>query len=155
MKKWHLQLRRSVSDGMSASSNGPSMQQQEMSMIQERTLPSSPGPLYGSSHSKMSGYMKGGLGQPSVRKQLMGTQLMDSSRSLLQWVQSISFVTIAIDHSLHLVFQADTQSPGQLYLPVLICTFFYTLFSVNLYPTEKEYLIPSTSVVLCSLRANT
>ncbi|KAM1802692.1 hypothetical protein ACFX12_028754 [Malus domestica] len=112
VKKWHLQLRRSVSDGMSASSNGPSMQQQEMSMIQERTLPSSPGPLYGSSHSKMSGYIKGGLGQPSVRKQLMGAQLMDSSRSLLQWVQSISFVTIAIDHSLHLVFQADTQSPA-------------------------------------------
>ncbi|ONH98989.1 hypothetical protein PRUPE_6G003600 [Prunus persica] len=112
VKKWHLQLRRSVSDGVSASSNGPSLQQQEMSLIQERTLPSSPGPLYGSSHSKISGFMKGGLGQPSVRKQLMGTQLIDSSRSLLQWVQSISFITIAIDHSLHLVFPADTQSPG-------------------------------------------
>ncbi|XP_062016064.1 mediator of RNA polymerase II transcription subunit 13 isoform X3 [Rosa rugosa] len=113
VKKWNLQLRRSVSDGMSASSNGPSLQQQEMSLIQERNLPSSPGPLYGSPHSKMSGYMKGGLGQPSARKQLMGAHtLIDSSRSLLQWVQSISFVTIAIDHSLQLVFQADIPSPG-------------------------------------------
>lgn len=121
MKKWHLQLRRSVSDGVSASSNGPSLQQQEMSLIQERTLPSSPGPLYGSSHSKISGFMKGGLGQPSVRKQLMGTQLIDSSRSLLQWVQSISFITIAIDHSLDLVFPADTQSPGELFPLYLVC----------------------------------
>ncbi|XP_004296201.1 PREDICTED: mediator of RNA polymerase II transcription subunit 13-like [Fragaria vesca subsp. vesca] len=113
VKKWNLQLRRSVSDGMSASSNGPSLQQQEMSLIQERNLPSSPGPLYGSPHSKMSGYMKGGLGQPSGRKQLMGAHtLIDSSRSLLQWVQSITFVTIAIDHSLQLAFQADIPSPG-------------------------------------------
>ncbi|XP_050371500.1 mediator of RNA polymerase II transcription subunit 13 isoform X3 [Argentina anserina] len=113
VKKWHLQLRRSVSDGMSASSNGPSLQQQEMSLIQERNLPSSPGPMYGSPHSKMSGYMKGGLGQPSARKQLMGAHtLIDNSRSLLQWVQSISFITIAIDHSLQLVCQADILSPG-------------------------------------------
>lgn len=139
MKKWNLQLRRSVSDGMSASSNGPSLQQQEMSLIQERNLPSSPGPLYGSPHSKMSGYMKGGLGQPSARKQLMGAHtLIDSSRSLLQWVQSITFVTIAIDHSLQLVFQADIPSPGDFF-------FFPSSFPFKVVSSEKiiELAIPS------------
>ncbi|CAK7339089.1 unnamed protein product [Dovyalis caffra] len=112
VKKWPLQLRRSMPDGMAASTNGASLQQQEMSLIQERTLPSSPSPLY-SPHSKASGYMKGGLGQPSSRKQLMGGHAtVDHSRGMLQWVQSISFVTISVDHSLHLLFQADTPSPG-------------------------------------------
>ncbi|KAL7232398.1 hypothetical protein ACSBR2_010424 [Camellia fascicularis] len=112
VKKWPLQLRRSAPDGMHASSNGTSLQEQEMSLIQERTLPSSPSPLY-SPHSKASGYMKGGLGQPSGRKQLMGGHpVIDQTRGLLQWVQSISFVSISIDHSLHLIFQADSTSPG-------------------------------------------
>ncbi|XP_015878817.2 mediator of RNA polymerase II transcription subunit 13 isoform X3 [Ziziphus jujuba] len=113
MKKWPLQLRRSVSDGMPPSSNGTSLQQQEMSLMQERTLPSSPSPLYSSPHSKSSGFMKGGLGQSAARKQIMsGHAVVDSSRGLLQWVQSITFVGISIDHSLHLVFQADSPSPG-------------------------------------------
>ncbi|KAJ0020388.1 hypothetical protein Pint_31438 [Pistacia integerrima] len=112
MKKWPLQLRRSVPDGMPSSSNGTSLQQQEMSLIQERALPSSPSPLY-SPHSKSSGFMKGGLGQPAARKQLIsGHTMVDNSRGLLQWVQSISFVAISIDHSLHLVHQADSPSPG-------------------------------------------
>ncbi|XWS58900.1 hypothetical protein CRYUN_Cryun08bG0074200 [Craigia yunnanensis] len=111
VKKWPLQLRRSVPDGMPASTNGTSLQQQEMSLIQERTLPSSPSPLY-SPHTK-AGFMKGGLGQPAARKQLMsGQTLVDNSRGLLQWVQSISFVSVSVDHSLHLVFQADSLSPG-------------------------------------------
>ncbi|XP_057963111.1 mediator of RNA polymerase II transcription subunit 13 [Malania oleifera] len=110
VKKWPLQLRRSVPDGMSVSSNGTSLQQQEMGLIQERTLPSSPSLLY-SSHSKTTGFMKGALGQPVARKQLMSGHSVDSSRGLLQWVQSISLVTISIDHSLQLVFQADL-SPG-------------------------------------------
>lgn len=115
MKKWPLQLRRSVSDGMPPSSNGTSLQQQEMSLMQERTLPSSPSPLYSSPHSKSSGFMKGGLGQSAARKQIMsGHAVVDSSRGLLQWVQSITFVGISIDHSLHLVFQADSPSPGKL-----------------------------------------
>lgn len=114
MKKWPLQLRRSVPDGMPSSSNGTSLQQQEMSLIQERALPSSPSPLY-SPHSKASGFMKGGLGQPAARKQLIsGHTMVDNSRGLLQWVQSISFVAISIDHSLHLVHQADSSSPGKL-----------------------------------------
>ena len=114
MKKWPLQLRRSMPDGMAASANGASLQQQEMGLIQERTLPSSPSPLY-SPHSKASGYMKGGLGQTSSRKQLMGGHAaVDNSRGMLQWMQSISFVTISIDHSLHLLLQADTPSPGKL-----------------------------------------
>ncbi|XP_012067059.1 mediator of RNA polymerase II transcription subunit 13 isoform X2 [Jatropha curcas] len=112
MKKWPLQLRRSIPDGMPGSSNGASLQQQEMSLMQERTLPSSPSPLY-SPHSKGSGFMKGGLGQSSGRKQLIGGHtVVDNSRGMLQWVQSISFVAISIDHSLHLVFQADSQSPA-------------------------------------------
>lgn len=115
MKKWPLQLRRSVSDGIPASSNGTSLQQQEMSLIQDRALPSSPSPLYSSPHSKSSGFVKGGLGQPAARKQIMsGHTVVDSSRGLLQWVHSISFVAIAIDHSLHLVCQADSPSPGKL-----------------------------------------
>ncbi|KAF2310543.1 hypothetical protein GH714_014053 [Hevea brasiliensis] len=112
VKKWPLQLRRSMPDGMSAGSNGATLQQQEMSLMQERTLPSSPSPMY-SPHSKGSGFMKGGLGQSSARKQLIGGHtVVDSSRGMLQWVQSISFVAISIDHSLHLVFQADSPSPG-------------------------------------------
>ncbi|XP_050219690.1 mediator of RNA polymerase II transcription subunit 13 isoform X2 [Mercurialis annua] len=112
MKKWPLQLRRSVPDGMSASSNGATMQQQEMSLIQERTLPSSHSPLY-SSHSKGSGFMKGGLGQSSVRKQIIGGHtVVDNSRGMLQWVQSISFASISVDHSLNLVFQADSPFAG-------------------------------------------
>lgn len=114
MKQWPLQLRRSVPDGMPSSTNGASLQQQqEISLIQERALPSSPSPLY-SPHSKASGFMKGGLGQPVGRKQLIGGHTMvDNSRGLLQWVQSISFVAISIDHSLHLVHQADSPSSGE------------------------------------------
>ncbi|KAK2641530.1 hypothetical protein Ddye_023293 [Dipteronia dyeriana] len=112
MKKWPLQLRRSAPDGMSSGSNGTSLQQQEMSLIQDRALPSSPSPLY-SPHSKASGFIKGGLGSASARKQLIGGHTMvDNSRGLLQWVQSISFVAISIDHSLQLVHQADSSSPG-------------------------------------------
>ncbi|XP_022742106.1 mediator of RNA polymerase II transcription subunit 13 isoform X2 [Durio zibethinus] len=111
VKKWPLQLRRSVPDGMPASTNGTSLEQQDMGLIQERTLPSSPSPLY-SPHAK-AGFMKGGLGQPVTRKQLVsGQTLVDNSRGLLQWVQSISFVSVSVDHSLHLVFQADSLSPG-------------------------------------------
>lgn len=136
MKKWPLQLRRSMPDGMAASSNGASLQQQEMSLMQERTLPSSPSPLY-SPHSKASGFMKGGLGQPSSRKQLMGGHIVvENSRGMLQWVQSISFVAISIDHSLHLMFQADSLSPGKLtFFPLLSmsltldsCQFIWVLF---------------------------
>lgn len=59
--------------------------------------------------------MKGGLGQPAGRKQLMGGHTMtDNSRGLLQWVRSISFAAIAIDHSLHLAVQADSPSPSKL-----------------------------------------
>ncbi|KAJ8760013.1 hypothetical protein K2173_010869 [Erythroxylum novogranatense] len=111
VKKWPLQLRRSMPEGMPATGNGATLQQQEISLIPERALPSSPNPLY-SPHSKSSSFMKGGLGQPSGRKQLMGGHTaVDNSRGMLQWVQSISFVSISIDHSLHLVFQADSPSP--------------------------------------------
>lgn len=106
VKKWPLQLRRGAPDGLPTSGSGSSLQQQEI----ERSLPSSPSPLY-SPHAKSSGFMKGALGQPSGRKQLIGgSAAVDGSRGSLQWVQSISFVSISVDHSLHLVSQADASS---------------------------------------------
>ncbi|XP_047153957.1 mediator of RNA polymerase II transcription subunit 13 [Vigna umbellata] len=112
MKRWPLQLRKSMSDGLSATSNGSSLQQQDMSLIPERTLPSSPSPLY-SPHTKSTGFMKGNLGQPTARKQLMGGHSMvDNSRGLLHWAQSISFVAVSMDHTLQLVHPADSSTPG-------------------------------------------
>lgn len=92
---------------MAASSNGGPLQQQEMSIIQDRNL---------QSHAKGSTYMKAGLGQPLGRKQLLGGGgsshiTMDNSKGLLQWVQSITFVSVSVDHSLQLIYQADS-SPG-------------------------------------------
>ncbi|KAF9624405.1 hypothetical protein IFM89_011330 [Coptis chinensis] len=112
VKKWPLHLRRSVPDGIS-SSNGNSLHQQEMSLIPERVLPSSPSPSMYSPQTKASSFMKGGLGQSNSRKQPMGGQATaDSSRGLFQWVQSISLVGVSIDHSLNLILQADTSLPG-------------------------------------------
>ncbi|KHN44495.1 Mediator of RNA polymerase II transcription subunit 13 like [Glycine soja] len=112
MKRWPLQLRKSMSDGMSATSNGSSLQQSDMSLIPERTLPSSPSPLY-SPHTKSTSFMKGSLGQPTARKQLMGGHSMvDNSRGLLHWAQSISFVAVSMDHTLQLVLPADSSTPG-------------------------------------------
>ncbi|VFQ93381.1 unnamed protein product [Cuscuta campestris] len=112
VKKWPFQLRRHVPDGVAPNSNGTTLQQQEMNLIQERTLPSSSSPLYGS-HPKSSAFMKVGLGQPNTRQQLIGGHaVVDNSIGLLQWVQSISFVSVSIDHSLQLVVQADSASQG-------------------------------------------
>lgn len=105
VKKWPLQLRRASPDGIQTNSNGASLQQQDI----ERSLPSSPNPLY-SPHSKSSSFMKGSLGQTASRKQLIGGPAVDGSRGSLQWVQSISFVSISVDHSLHLVCQADVST---------------------------------------------
>ncbi|KAF8035386.1 hypothetical protein BT93_C1420 [Corymbia citriodora subsp. variegata] len=83
-----------------------------MNLIQERPLPSSPSPLY-SPLSKTSGYMKGGLGPSTARKQVMGGHAgIESPRGLLQWVQTISFVSVSVDHSLNLVFPVDVPPPG-------------------------------------------
>ncbi|KAL6517268.1 hypothetical protein OROMI_032969 [Orobanche minor] len=114
VKKWSLQLRRSFPDGMPTSSNGNPLQHQEVNIVQERGINSSSSQLY-SAHSKGSGFMKGGIGgQPSSRKQLMGGghSVLDNSKELLQWAQSISFVSVSVDHSLQLVFQADSTSPA-------------------------------------------
>lgn len=131
MKKWSLQLRRSLPDGMPAGSNGNSLQQQEMSLMQERALPSSPSPLY-SPHSKSSSFMKGGgIVQPSSRKQLMGGHAaLDNSKGLLQWVQSISFVSVSIDHSLQLVFQADS-SPGTYRFTLIVFVLYLYLSEIH------------------------
>ncbi|XP_040994670.1 mediator of RNA polymerase II transcription subunit 13-like isoform X3 [Juglans microcarpa x Juglans regia] len=102
VKKWPLQLRQSVHNGIPASSDSTSLEQQELSLIQE-TL----------HYAKASGFIKGDLGKPAARKKLMcGQTLVDCSRGLLQWVQSISFVAISVDHSLNLVSQEDSSSPG-------------------------------------------
>ena len=101
-----MQLRRATPDGIPTNSNGPSLQQQGI----ERSLPSSPDPLY-SPHSKSSTFIKGGLGQTTNRKQLIGgPTIVDGSRGALQWVQSISFVSVSVDHSLQLVSQADVST---------------------------------------------
>lgn len=125
--KWPLQLRRSMFDGLPASSNGTSLQQQEIGLMPERALPSSPSPLY-SPHSKNSGFIKSALGQSAARKQLMGGHSSaESSKGMLQWVQSISFVTTSIDHSLQLVSQADSLISGK--CPVLVYIFQFLSFS--------------------------
>lgn len=110
MKKWSLQLRRSIADGLPTSNNGTSLQQQDIGM-QERTM-ASPNPSY-NSHSKASSFTKGSLGQSSTRKQIIGgPSMVDNTRGLHQWVHSICFVSITVDHSLQLVHQADLTSPG-------------------------------------------
>ena len=137
-------------DGMDASTNGASLQQQEMNLIQERTLPSSPSPLY-SPLSKASGYLKGSLGQPSSRKQLTGGHtVVDNPRGMLQWVHSISFVTISVNHSLHLMFQADTPSPGKLmFCPSL--SFFISPQGIHIQSILMLLLksLHSSSIVYC------
>ncbi|VAH52681.1 unnamed protein product [Triticum turgidum subsp. durum] len=42
VKKWPVQLRRSIPDGIPSNSNGPTLQQQDMGLIQDRNMPSSP-----------------------------------------------------------------------------------------------------------------
>ncbi|KAL9233602.1 hypothetical protein vseg_008575 [Gypsophila vaccaria] len=105
LKKWPFQLRRASPECVPINSNGASLQQQEL----DRSLPSSPNPLY-NPHTKSSGFMKGCLGQTNSRKQLIGGPPVDGSMGSLQWVRSISFVSISVDHSLHLVFQADVST---------------------------------------------
>ncbi|KAG8086379.1 hypothetical protein GUJ93_ZPchr0010g8621 [Zizania palustris] len=106
VKKWPVQLRRSIPEGIPSNSNGPALQQQDMGLLQDRNMPTSPSPLY-SSHSKSS-FMKGALGQSSNKKQILVEQAgMDSSRGSLHLVRSISLVAVCQDHSLHLTCQAD------------------------------------------------
>ncbi|XP_008807938.3 mediator of RNA polymerase II transcription subunit 13 isoform X1 [Phoenix dactylifera] len=112
VKKWPLQLRRSMPDGIPSTTNGTSLQQQELGLIQDRNLLSSPGPSLYSPHSKSS-FIKGGLAQSSTKKQLLAGQTgVDSARGLLQLVQSISLIGVSIDHTLHLILQPDASSAG-------------------------------------------
>ncbi|KAJ0253311.1 Mediator of RNA polymerase II transcription subunit 13 [Hirschfeldia incana] len=107
IKKWPIQLRRSAPSGIATVS---SLQPQDMSLIQERA--SSTSTLYGS-HSKPSTFVKGSMGQPAGRKQIMGGQTISGTpRGLFQWVHSISFTSISLDQSLHLVLPAEVVSPG-------------------------------------------
>ncbi|AQL02787.1 polymerase II transcription-mediator3 [Zea mays] len=112
VKKWPVQLRRSIPEGIPPSSNGPTLQQQQqqdMALIQDRNMPSSPNPLY-SPHPKSS-FMKGALGQSGNKKQILVEQSgMDTSRGSLHLVRSISLVAVSQDHSLHLTCQADLLS---------------------------------------------
>ncbi|XP_020581529.1 mediator of RNA polymerase II transcription subunit 13 [Phalaenopsis equestris] len=110
VKKWPVQLRRAMPDGV-LNNNGASLEQQEMGLIQERALPSSPSPLY-NPHSKSS-FIKGSLGQTNAKKQILpGPTGLDSSRGLLQLARSISLVSVSVDHTLHLVVPSDSSSAG-------------------------------------------
>ncbi|KAL0864171.1 hypothetical protein Bca101_043289 [Brassica carinata] len=110
IKKWPIQLRRSAPSGVATNSSVSSLQPQDMNLIQERA--SSTSTLY-SSHSRPSTFVKGSMGQSSGRKQIMGGQAISgTSRGLFQWVHSISFTSISLDQSLHLVLPADLASPG-------------------------------------------
>ncbi|CAH8306210.1 unnamed protein product [Eruca vesicaria subsp. sativa] len=110
IKKWPIQLRRSAPSGVATNSNGSSLQQHDLSLIQERA--SSTSTLYGS-HSKPSTFVKGGIGHSAGRKQAMGGQTISGTpRGLFQWVHSISFASISLDHSLHFVLPAELVSPG-------------------------------------------
>lgn len=112
VKKWPVQLRRSVPCGASSTSNGPSLQQQDISLIQERSMSSSSLPSMYNPHPKSSGYMKGTLGQSNYKKAISGSQPMDCSRGLSQLVQSISLIAVSVDHSLHLFIPTDSSSLG-------------------------------------------
>lgn len=107
-KKWPVQLRRTMPDGV-LNNNGASLEQQEMGLIQERPMPSSPSPLY-NPHAKSS-FIKGSLGQTNTKKQILaGHAGSDSSRGLLQLARSISLVSVSIDHTLQLVLPSDFSS---------------------------------------------
>ncbi|KAM0934563.1 putative mediator complex subunit Med13, mediator complex, subunit Med13, MID domain of medPIWI [Dioscorea sansibarensis] len=113
VKKWPLQFRRSAPDGISSSANASSLQQQDMGLIQDRNLPSSPSPSLYSPHAKPSSFMKGGLGQANSKKQLLAGQTPpDSSRGFSHLVQSITLVGVSIDHCLNLIVPADLPSGG-------------------------------------------
>ncbi|KAH1152470.1 hypothetical protein GYH30_048545, partial [Glycine max] len=148
MKRWPLQLRKSMSDGMSATSNGSSLQQSDMSLIPERTLPSSPSPLY-SPHTKSPGFMKGSLGQPTARKQLIGGHSMvDNSRGLLHWAQSISFVAVSMDHTLQLVLPADSSTPGYIEGFTPVKSLGSTSSAYILIPSPSMRFLPTTVLQL-------
>ncbi|XP_051189560.1 mediator of RNA polymerase II transcription subunit 13-like [Lolium perenne] len=103
VEKWPVHLRRSIPDGIPSNSNGPTLQQQDIGLIQDRNMPSSPNTLY-NPHSKSS-FTKG---QPGSKKQILVEQTgMDNSRGSLHLVRSISLVAVSEDNSLHLACQAD------------------------------------------------
>ncbi|KAJ6837568.1 mediator of RNA polymerase II transcription subunit 13 [Iris pallida] len=112
VKKWTLQLRRPIPDSLSSNTNGSGLQQQEMGLIQERTLPSSPSSSLYSPRAKSS-FVKGVSGQTNTKSKLLAGQTgSDNSRGLLQFVQSISLVGVSIDHSMHLILPADSSTGG-------------------------------------------
>ncbi|KAG2251525.1 hypothetical protein Bca52824_081661 [Brassica carinata] len=95
---------------LATNSSVSSLQPPDMSLIQERASSSS---AHYSSHSKPSNFVKGSIGQSAGRKQIMGGQTISGTpRGLFQWVHSISFTSISLDQSLHLVLPAELVSPG-------------------------------------------
>lgn len=141
-------------DGISSSTNGSSLQQQEMSLIHDRNLPSSPNPLY-SPHSKTTGFMKAGIGQPAIRKQLMGGHaVVDNSRGLIQWVHSISFVAVSMEHSLQLLLQADSPSPGKISYQYLTYALFSSIdvFQLHLFLFNCCRLLPFSPPFGCGFK---
>ncbi|KAG0487445.1 hypothetical protein HPP92_009540 [Vanilla planifolia] len=141
VKKWPIQLRRAMPDGV-ISNNGASLEQQEMGLIQDRTLPSSPSPLY-SPHAKSS-FIKGG--QTNAKKQILGGPSgLDGSRGLLQLARSISLVSVSMDHSLHLILPSDPSCIGAQNSSSILSSYMEVFSSVkSLGSTPASYLlIPS------------
>ncbi|CAN8287998.1 unnamed protein product [Cochlearia groenlandica] len=135
IKKWPIQLRRSAPSVISTNINGTSLQQQDLSLIQERT--SSTSSLY-SSHVKPSTFVKGSMGQSSGRKQMLSGQAISGSpRGLFQWVHSITFASVSLDHSLHFVLPAELVSPGQFLIAFSI---FLLVSLMCIYPDLHGYL---------------
>jgi mediator of RNA polymerase II transcription subunit 13 len=92
-------------------------------------------------------------GQPNSRKQLMsGHTMVDNSKGLLQWVQSISFVTVSVDHSLNLICQTDPTSVqgSSNYLEgyTLVKSLGSTSASYLLIPSPSMRFLPSTPLQL-------
>lgn len=76
------------------------------------------------------------MGQFAGRKQIMGGQTISGTpRGLFQWVHSISFASISLDHSLHFVLPAELVSPGQFsdwFSIVLLISLLYMSCVINL-----------------------
>ncbi|KAJ7531433.1 hypothetical protein O6H91_14G043800 [Diphasiastrum complanatum] len=111
VRSWPVQICPSVSDQM-VSTALTSIQQRELTTVSERNLGlASSGPASPSTSTLLtsrnigSGFVKGDRVHGS------STKLLTSSNNLMQLVQSISFVTIRVDHSLQILYNSDMVSP--------------------------------------------
>lgn len=123
MRKWPVQIWHQPMDTSGMSGSSSSLQPQDTTALSERTLalasnmPSSPGPSSSvfTSRTKPSNFVKAEIGSSTSRKQTGGGHGQnDVYRGAFHLVQSISFVTVIIEHSLQLMGPNDigSQSGG-------------------------------------------